>query len=185
MTTEREELWDLSLIWSENRGYSWKIIQKGKISLNVFDISVLIGFFIGISDRDHKEHYFNLGLIPTWLLLFQNNNNLAMTADDCLISYLPLAHSYERLCEVRVIYNGIWGLFSFKVEKKMEIEILYCLILWVFNQLTWLLFFWYCSVVVVFLTNVSPTCGFQYRRVIKWRFHKSYSPVMQIISVVI
>ncbi|XP_052240427.1 long-chain-fatty-acid--CoA ligase 5-like isoform X2 [Dreissena polymorpha] len=28
-----------------------------------------------------------------------NTNNLVVTADDTLISYLPLAHSYERLCE--------------------------------------------------------------------------------------
>jgi len=30
----------------------------------------------------------------------QNSNNLIVKPDDVLISYLPLAHSYERLCEV-------------------------------------------------------------------------------------
>ncbi|XP_060559682.1 long-chain-fatty-acid--CoA ligase 1-like isoform X2 [Ruditapes philippinarum] len=50
-----------------------------------------------------------------------NNNNLVMTPDDCLVSYLPLAHSYERLCEA-CMYSGGGriGFFQGDVRKLLD-----------------------------------------------------------------
>ena len=37
-------------------------------------------------------------------LLLSLQAGLEITPEDCLISYLPLAHSYERLAEVQTLY---------------------------------------------------------------------------------
>lgn len=37
-------------------------------------------------------------------LLLSLQAGLEITPEDCLISYLPLAHSYERLAEVQTCY---------------------------------------------------------------------------------
>lgn len=50
-----------------------------------------------------------------------NKNNLAVTSEDTLISYLPLAHSYERLCEgCTYIAGGRIGFFQGDVKKLMD-----------------------------------------------------------------
>ena len=46
--------------------------------------------------------YDNNPVLMTCAILFQEKSGLKVRADDTLISYLPLAHSYERLCEVRL-----------------------------------------------------------------------------------
>ncbi|KAL4239229.1 hypothetical protein ACF0H5_000046 [Mactra antiquata] len=50
-----------------------------------------------------------------------NRNNLVVNKDDCIVSYLPLAHSYERLCEA-CMYScgGRIGFFQGDVRKLMD-----------------------------------------------------------------
>lgn len=48
-----------------------------------------------------------------YIFVFQHSSGLQVLPSDTLISYLPLAHSYERLCEVNIsdssFKNGMVG----------------------------------------------------------------------------